>query len=212
VPTRVKATIHADVSEFVFDLITRSETGPIFGSFIYRRHRLARANWAALFHRYNTLCDRPFLCELGQDGRMAVIQTPLMYYRLHIAHDNRAKNLDEVHLINFFSFYRQCLDSKSGKLKDEAYRKWVKRELINTYRRLSPHKRSWWLSFAIKVYRAGVASQLEIVVAASKTAIDKMWQMGSSYGRLWIKTLLIKIGLFNFLMPLWRRVKPLEKI
>lgn len=150
--------VYDHVSEFARRLMQGAPLN--FGSVMYRNS--ARKQVHADYSRYNTLCDRPFLCTLAKRGKCAFIREPLVYYRTHGPKDLRGENLTEANLIELFRFYRSCLPSDFNKDDMALFYRYSTNNLLDSYVRLKKGHRSSLPRFVRKCVRSGVFHPLFI--------------------------------------------------
>jgi glycosyltransferase involved in cell wall biosynthesis len=106
--------------------------------------------------RFAKIHDRPFLLEVARQGRCALISQPLVLYRNHPDQDSRTGALAEDHLIELYRAYREALAEKWDPGIACLFYRTTGYELLGSYGRLLPEKRSPVLLFLHKCRRAGV--------------------------------------------------------
>lgn len=132
--SRPKVTIHPDAASLARYLLAGD--GVCLSSVLYRTEALEAV--ALDFARFNMYWDRPFLLDIAGLGSCAVMNGPLVRYRVHSAQDSKSDALRASNLLELMRSYRDALGGANvGKRDREVFLKrsaWI---LAVGYGRLS---------------------------------------------------------------------------
>ena len=120
-------------TELAFALIKGAPMA--FGSVVYNTDLFT--HFKLDLNTYAEFCDRPFLLNaLTADSLVAVIETPLYYYRSHGMEDKRWKKLLPLHVFNLLRLYHRILvDSKY--LTTPLFKRYATRLTLESYQNLT---------------------------------------------------------------------------
>jgi glycosyltransferase involved in cell wall biosynthesis len=150
----VKYKTYIESKSLVFDLL--AGTPLCFGSIIYQKELLKKAVFD--IEKYGILGDRPLLLELAREKSCAIINLPLIKYRLHLDEDNRSKDLKENQLLNFYYYYKNFFDNKLDKNDKKIISSQMTIQLINSFKQLKRENKSNILIFLLMAFKLELIS------------------------------------------------------
>ena len=127
-----------------------------FSSVLYRASLTPTVDYDDLVSRHSIYADRPLLLRLAAQGKCALIDEPLVLYRQHPNQDSKTGPLNEDNLIELYVEYRRALSTDWTIDNQRLFFAWTGFELMDSYFRLSPLKRSPLYVFLRKAYERDV--------------------------------------------------------
>lgn len=107
------------------------------GSVIYRVGIANQISYEKLAEKFGILCDRPYLFEIIQNEKCAIIKQKLTGYRIHKNQDSKVSPITEEILLNLFSSYRKPIKKKINLLFFYLYSSF---HFIESYKNLNNKK------------------------------------------------------------------------
>jgi len=111
-----------------------------FGSIIYKASLRDKIIIENLFSKFSIIFDRPLLSQLSNYGNILILDSILVFYRMHEDQDSKTRPLNFDNLFNLHEFYNSKISQKLNIL-NLYIKTWFLYQLLDSNKRLPIPKR-----------------------------------------------------------------------